>query len=225
MTKSSTARAPVRRTAASSRRCLAPRSVTLSGNSASPRLAHEMDVFDFQIAGLPRRVFEQKIDARSLAVFHFPADRRIVAQFRNQPGFECLGDELVGVAGVDADQFRPAAEIRLDEFPRQRKLAQRITGIGQPYPRQRPVEAGHRSRIGDVHGYHLAGFKHHVGEKALVAAGKRCRNQSRDELHAALKPSTTRAGKSLLIQHQAAIRPPNSSSMWARMISSNDDSA
>ena len=48
-----------------------------------------------------------------------------------------------------------------------------------------------------VHGDHFAGFKHHVGEKAFVAPGKRCRDQSRDELHAALKPPNRARGKSL----------------------------
>src|SRR5208282_5047231 len=60
-----------------------------------PRLAHEMDVLDLQIAGRPRRIFEQKIDPGVLSVFDLPPHRRVVAQLRNEPGLERVADELI----------------------------------------------------------------------------------------------------------------------------------
>ena len=196
------------------------------GKFGEARLAHEMDVLDFQVARRPAGVFEQKIDPRIQAIFHFAPDRRVVAQLRDQPGLDDLGHQHVGLAGIDADELETVAEIGFDQLPVEGQLAQRIFRIGQPDARKRPVEAGHGARIGDMDGEHLAVFKHHVGEKALVAAGQHGRDQRGRETHGRTnKPSLQAVGRVLCVRRQDAILPPNSSSIWTRMISSNEASA
>ena len=63
------------------------------GKFGKPRLAHQMDILDLQIARRPRRPFEQEIDPGIGAVFHLAPDRRVIAQLRDQPGLHDVGDE------------------------------------------------------------------------------------------------------------------------------------
>ena len=74
---------------------------------------------------LPRitavRVLEQEVDAAGLAERHLPPVRRIAGQLRHHFGRQRLGDQPVGVHGVDADQ---AAAV-LDQLQRPGQLALR----------------------------------------------------------------------------------------------------
>ena len=182
MTNSSTARAPAGEHAGKLTQMLGAARGHAVGKFGEPRLAHQVDVLDLEIARPPRRVVEQEIDAGVLAVFHLAPDGRIIAQFRDQAGLERFGDQLVRLGDIHADELRPAAQIGFDQFPGMRIFSQRIAGIGQPYPRKWPVEAGHGARIGDVNRHHLAGGEHHIGKKALIAARQRCLDERRAEI-------------------------------------------
>ena len=70
-----------------------------------------MDILDFQVARRPAGVFEQKIEPRICAIFHFAPDGRVVAQLRDQSGLDDLGDQHIGMAGIDADELNTVAEI------------------------------------------------------------------------------------------------------------------
>src|SRR5215475_16231089 len=88
--------------------------------------AHQMDVLDLDIARRARRMFQQKINARTVAVLHLAANRGISRKLRDRARHDRFGGERVGMRGVDTDELGAAAKIDLDELPAMRKLALQV---------------------------------------------------------------------------------------------------
>ena len=75
-----TARCPASTMSPSSSRCLLPRSVLASGNSARPGRPHQVHVLDLDVAGRPAGALQQEIHPRVLAVLHLAPDRVVAGQ-------------------------------------------------------------------------------------------------------------------------------------------------
>ncbi len=117
----------------------------------NPKLAHQMDVLDLDIAGRLSRIFQQKIDPRALAVddpaiLHLAADGRIADEFGNDAGRESFRDDRVRMHGVDADQLVRAAEIHPRSIPTSRAACAQGLGTltATPAPLQPAGLSWHR---------------------------------------------------------------------------------
>ena len=108
------------------------------GKFGEPRPSHHVHVLDLDIAGRTVGCFEQEIDPRGLAVFHLAARRRVAGKLRDAAGGDRLGGERIGMAGVDADKLRAAAEVDLDQFPAMGELAVRIRRTSRATPARPP---------------------------------------------------------------------------------------
>jgi len=96
-----------------------------------------VDVLDFEVARRLSVGFQHKVHAARASIADFAAMTRVAAHTRHPPCGERLGDKKIGVRGVDAHQFRPAAEIGFHQFPAMAELAFRIVRFGKPDARAR----------------------------------------------------------------------------------------
>ena len=157
------------------------------GKFGKTAAAHQVHVLDFDITGRASGRLQQEVDPRIGAVLHLAARAGIAGELGNRARRDRLGDQQVGMRGVDADQLGPGAEIDLDQFPTVRQLAREIFRFRQPDPRARRRQPDHRARIGDMHRDRLAGRQHHIGEETLVAARQGGRDERFGEEHGGIQ--------------------------------------
>src|SRR5215510_10782963 len=146
--------------------------------------SHQVHIFYLEVARRPRRVFQQEVDARAVAVFHLAADRRVSRKLRDRARRDRFARQRIGMRGIDADELEAAAEIDLDELPAMHKLALEVGRLRQPHSRALRVQPDHRARIGAMHRDGLARWQDDVGEEALVALDEGGRNERGREAHA-----------------------------------------
>ena len=99
------------------------------GKFGKARAAHEMHVLHLDIAGRQALAFEQNVDPAVAPVFDLAPQVRIGGKFREVAGPDRLGDDGVGMGGVDAGIFGAAPEIGFHDFPGIFELAGGIVGM------------------------------------------------------------------------------------------------
>ena len=72
-------------------------------------MAHQVGVLDLDVTAALALILEQHIDAARLAVLHLAPRRLVTRQLLYRPGGDGLGDEPVGLHGIDADEDRAGA--------------------------------------------------------------------------------------------------------------------
>jgi len=161
-----------------------PRAVTESGNSARP-CRREVHVLDLDVAQPLPGALEQQVDAAVAPVHDLAPEPGIVGERLHAPGGHGLGDELVGMAGIDADERGAAAEVCLHQLPGVAVLARRAVALRQPHHGAGRSKAHHRAGVGAGGGDDAAVVEAHVGEEALVALNERAAQQRTGQAHGA----------------------------------------
>ena len=128
--------------------------------------APQVAVLHFQPAPRAVRGFQQEIHAGVYPVTHLAPVGRVTGELRDRVGCECLGDQSVGVHGVDPHQ--PA--VGFYQFQGVGQLAFGIVGAGNPGRQPRRVQAQHRAWVGAVGGDLAPIVQYDVCEEAFVAA-------------------------------------------------------
>ena len=175
-----TATAPSCATCASSPRCLVPRAVTLSGNSANPGCRDRVTLLTstkhrFRPAG------QQEIDPAVFAVFLFGLYGVIGWQAGHLRRLQPCAQHTVGQAGINPGEM---AVFMIHQPPAEFQLLPRVVIGFQPDPRAGVGQPHHRARVGAMGGDLAPVLQHRVGQKAFVPPQKTRGDQRGLKAHA-----------------------------------------
>ncbi len=178
-----TPRCPCRTISASSLRCLTPRSVTEFGELGEARRAREMNVLDLDVGEAALRILEQDVDPARLPVFDLAPKPGVSGELLDATSGDGLGDDLVRVPRIDADEMGALAQIRFDQLPGMPVLPGRAVAFGEPHGGAGGGETQHRAGVGAGRRHRLAAVEPDVGEEALVALEQAAAEKGRGESH------------------------------------------